>query len=170
MTNRETIDVGEIDGHVWVQVRGKGSFTASPLLKSYVEGRIEEGETRFVVDLIDCPGMDSTFMGTLAGLALKLSRVNGGVLQLSGTSDRNRRSLEDLGLDVLMAINPTDTEWRDHTGKVRSSLEPVEEETSSPDPTHVLEAHRQLCEVNDANVAKFATVLDVLEQERAPGS
>ena len=165
MTDSETIDVGEIDGYVWVQVNGKGSFTGSPLLKSYVEGRMAQGERRFVVDLVDCPAMDSTFMGTLAGLAMKLSRVSDGHLELSGVSDRNRRSLEDLGLGTLLDINPADTEWLDHVAQVRASLEPLEDEPGRSDPEHVLEAHRQLCEVNDENVRKFATVLDVLEKD-----
>jgi hypothetical protein len=112
--------------------------------------------------------MDSTFMGTLAGLARLLARSFGGRLQLNGVCERNRRSLEDLGLDTLIDIDPVGAEWRPHVEDVRESLEPLEGEREPSDAAHVLEAHRQLCGVNAANVKKFATVLEVLEK-RAVG-
>jgi anti-anti-sigma factor len=165
--DNDTLDVGKTDGYVWVRVKGKGSFSSSPPLKGFVERRIESGETRFVIDLGDCPAMDSTFMGTLAGLAMRLAKSSGGRLQLNGVCDRNRQSLEDLGLDALIDIDPADTEWRAHVDDVRGSLEPVQDETEASDAAHVLEAHRQLCEASEENVKKFATVLDVLEQRSA---
>ena len=67
---------------------------------------MDGGETSFVIDLLDCPAMDSTFMGTLAGLAMRLSRVGGGKMHLNGVCDRNRQSLEDLGLEKLLEIDP----------------------------------------------------------------
>ena len=168
MTDNDTLDVGETDGYQWVRVKGKGSFLTSPALKGYVERSIDEGGTRFVIDLGECPAMDSTFMGTLAGIAMRLAKSSGGRLQLNGVCERNRQSLEDLGLDALLDIDPADPEWRSHIEEVRCSLEPLEEETDASDAAHVLEAHRQLCEASEENVKKFATVLDVLEQ-RAVG-
>ena len=168
MIDNDTLDVGKTDGYVWVRINGKGSFNSSPPLKGFVERRIESGETRFVIDLEDCPAMDSTFMGTLAGLAMRLAKASGGRLQLNGVCDRNRQSLEDLGLDALIDIDPTDTEWRPHVEDVRGSLERLQDEAESSDATHVLEAHRQLCEASEENVKKFATALDVLER-RAVG-
>ena len=38
------------------------------------------------------------------------------------------RNLEDLGLDVLIEINPEGEDWSDHVGEVRSHLEPLTEE------------------------------------------
>ena len=165
MTDNDTIDVGETDGYIWVRVRGKGSFATSPPLKAYVERSIEGGETRFVIDLEACPSMDSTFMGTLAGIAMRLAKQSGGRLQLTGVCDRNRQSLQDLGLDALIDIDPTDCEWRDHLDEIRGDLEPLAEEGDPSDASHVLEAHQKLCEANEENVKKFATVLDVLEQQ-----
>jgi anti-anti-sigma factor len=165
VTGNDTIDVGDADGFVWVRVNGKGSFTTSPQLKNYVEERLGDGESRFVVDLEECPSMDSTFMGTLAGIAMKLAKVSGGKLQLAGTSERNQQSLEDLGLDTLMDINPDSAEWSNHLSEVRSHLEPLTDETTESNGSHVLEAHRLLCEADESNLKKFSTVLDVLEKE-----
>lgn len=168
MTDNDTLDVGETDGYLWVRVKGKGTFATSPPLKAFIERNMEAGLHRIVVDLSDCPAMDSTFMGTLAGLAMRMAKATGGRLQLNGVCDRNRDSLQDLGLDVLLDIDPGDTEWREHVDDVRGSLEPLSDEAEVSDAAHVLEAHRQLCEANEENVKKFSTVLDVLEQ-RAVG-
>lgn len=169
MTDNDTIDVGEADGFQWVRVRGKGSFLTSPQLKGFTEERIEDGKARFVIDLEECPAMDSTFMGTLAGLAMRLARVDGGQLELAGVSERNRQSLEDLGLDALLAIDPVEAEWRAGIAAIRDSLEPLEGGAEESDAMHVLEAHRKLCVANANNVEKFATVLDMLESEVGEG-
>jgi anti-sigma B factor antagonist len=165
VTDNDTIDVGDADGYQWVRVRGKGSFLTSPQLKGFAEEQIEGGKRRFVIDLEACPAMDSTFMGTLAGLAIKLSKVNGGQLELADVSDRNRQSLEDLGLDVLIKIDPVEADWRNEMGGIRSRLEPLEGSSEESDARHVLEAHRKLCVANVNNVDKFSTVLDVLERQ-----
>ncbi len=165
VTDNDIIDVGEADGFVWVRVKVKGTFAASPQMKSYVETRIDEGRTRFVIDLEQCPAMDSTFMGTLAGIAMRLAKTSGGRLQLAGASERNEQSLRDLGLDAVMEINPEGAEWKAHLDEVRGGLAPLEDEREDSDAGHVLEAHRLLCEANESNMEKFATVLDVLEKE-----
>lgn len=165
MIDNDSIDVGATDGFVWVRVNGKGSFATSPQLKSYVEARLEDGEKRLVVDLEHCPAMDSTFMGTLAGIAMRVSKLAEGKMQVAGASERNRQSLEDLGLDALIEIDPDGEEWSGHLEEVRSGLEPLAEEGEDSDAGHVLEAHRLLCEANESNLQKFATVLDVLEKE-----
>jgi len=74
----DALDVGTTDGFVWIRIKGKGSFSTSPPLKGFIERSLESGETQFVIDLGDCPAMHSTFMGTLAGLAMRLSRTAGG--------------------------------------------------------------------------------------------
>lgn len=161
----DSIEVGETDGHVWVRVRGKGSFATSPPLKGFVERCMDGGDQRFVIDLGECPAMDSTFMGTLAGLAMRLAKKAGGALQLNGVGERNRQSLSDLGLDALLDINPEDATWRGHVEDVRSRLEPIPRETEASDAAHVLDAHRKLCEASEENVKRFSTVLEVLEQD-----
>ncbi|NNC88625.1 MAG: STAS domain-containing protein [Akkermansiaceae bacterium] len=165
MTASDSIDVGEAGGFVWLRINGKGSFLCSPQVKEYVEARLQEGSTRFVIDLTGCNAMDSTFMGTLAGIAIRLGKRTGEKLQVAAASDRNRQSLQDLGLDLLMDIDPENAEWRRELATIEECLEPWGEGTAGAGAAHVLEAHQRLCEANDENAKKFATVLDVLEQE-----
>lgn len=173
MISDNPISVGVFDGFSWIRCEGKGSFRNSPLLKEFADRRIAVGERLLVVDLGSCSGMDSTFMGTLAGIAARLSGQDGAALQIADVDQRNRRSLEDLGLDFLMQIDPPDATWRGRIDDIRGTLE-------SPHPPatngktgsvqrarHVLEAHQNLSALSDENAREFANVLNVLQNELA---
>lgn len=172
VSTSSTIEVGEVANSQcsqWVKVLGKGNFLSSPSLKSYVDKCLEATSCHsVVVDLLDCPAMDSTFMGTLAGLAGRLLK-RGGELSIVGLSERNRASLEDLGISELMSLEGEDgkSEWQDGIDEIRSGLTPWGENQNAAAASEVLEAHRQLCEVNPANYKKFETVLNVLEKEQS---
>lgn len=160
--------VGVFDGFSWIRCEGKGSFLNSPSIKAFGEDRINAGETCIVADLGGCTGMDSTFMGTLAGMAARLSAHEGGRLQIADAGERNRRSLEDLGLDFLMEIDPASAAWRGHMDKIRSELKaPFKHGSQSQIERvkHVLEAHKTLSETNESNSREFASVVNMLEKD-----
>lgn len=139
-------------------------------MKHFGDQRISAGERCLVVDLGGCPGMDSTFMGTLAGMATRLSAQDGGVLQVADTSPRNRRSLEDLGLDFLLEIDPPVAIWRGVLDHVRERLEAPEALVPGGHvqrAIHVLEAHQVLAETNDKNSKIFSNVVALLGNEVA---
>ena len=139
-------------------------------MKNFSDERIAAGERCLVVDLGACTGMDSTFMGTLAGMATRLSTQEGGVLQIADTGARNRRSLEDLGLDFLMDIDPTGTAWQSQIDQIRATLKQPQK-LAAPGQVqraaHVLEAHQVLAETNESNARVFANVVSLLEDELA---
>src|SRR5260221_5584242 len=83
-----SILVGVTGKAVCIKVRGKGSFQNSPALKEFAREMFERGHRVFVVDLADCPVMDSTFMGTLAGLALRLRVTVNGYLLVFNVNER----------------------------------------------------------------------------------
>jgi anti-anti-sigma regulatory factor len=138
----------------------------SPALQRFGEARVIAGDRVLVVDLGGCSGMDSTFMGTLAALAKQLDRAGGGILQVAGVSERNRRSMEELGLDYVLQIDPEGAVWRERIEDLRSDLAPVNG-GSETGARHVLDAHRVLAESSDANREKFRGVIEVLEAELA---
>ena len=105
-------------------------------------------------------------MGTMAGLAMRLMKIPGGKLQVAAPSDRSRKSLEDLGLDVLMDIDPQESSWRDSMESIRAKLVACKaDEEKIGQGVHVLDAHKKLCEADKRNTEKFGTVLDYLEAE-----
>lgn len=168
VTEDHPITCGEFEGFSWIRCEGKGSFLNSPLLKAFGEERLTRGESLLVVDLKACTGMDSTFMGTLAGMASRLAAVDGGCLQIAGANERNRRSLEDLGLDFLMEIDPKTPVWQARLDEIRSQLEPVRPLAAPGQEQrarHVLQAHQVLSDVNDKNAEEFKNVVSTLKQQ-----
>lgn len=135
-------------------------------MKRYAESELDQGVDHIVIDLSKCTGMDSTFMGAMAGIAMKLAKLPNGKMDVANPGDRNRSSLEDLGLDVLMDIDPQNAEWKNQDAELESKLMPCEEASEGIQKApHVLEAHKKLCEADGRNTEKFGTVLEFLEAE-----
>ena len=167
VSTQNTILAGNFDGFTWIRCEGKGSFANSPQMKQWAERQIQAGDTCVVVDLELCTGMDSTFMGTMAGIAMKLAKVENATLQVTGATEKSRRSLEDLGLSMLIEIEPEDAVWKDSIDTIRTKLSECNSAGSVDKTQHVFDAHKLLCDADDSNDEKFSTVLDVLEAELA---
>ena len=173
MSLENAILVGVFDGFTWIRCEGKGSFVTSPVMKECAEARIAQGERCLVIDLEACTGMDSTFMGQLASFSARLSKLGAtGGVQVAGAGERNRNSLEDLGLDCLLEIDPPAAVWRGHANEVRAALEPYHPGHPPGNlerAKHVLESHRILSAANPENARKFAGVVGILDKEVAEG-
>lgn len=164
--------MGNFEGFSWIRCEGKGSFLNSPAVKEFGETRIASDEKCLVMDLEACTGMDSTFMGTLAGLASRLSEKQG-TFQVANAGEKNRSSLEDLGLDFLMEIEPESPVWEDVEEKAKGLLETKVAGMKSGTEfhtRHVLEAHEVLSDANEENKKKFSGVVKLLGDELAEKS
>jgi len=169
VANACPIKVGKFEGFSWIRCEGKGSFLNSPAVKEFGESRIKRDERCLVVDLQACTAMDSTFMGTLAGLANRLAE-KGGALQVAGADKKCTHSLEDLGLDFLMEINPVQAVWKGVEDKARDLLKPKVAGIKAGTvlhTRHILEAHEILSDANEGNRRKFSGVVGFLEEELA---
>lgn len=162
MTVQPSILVGTANRTVWVRVEGKGSFLNSTGLKEFAKEMINRGFREFAVDLKTCPVMDSTFMGTLAGIALRLRELGQGHLRVTNLNERNGDLLSNLGLDQLFII-----EARADAPPQPAAQVPLV--TAAPDKLTqaqtMLEAHEACVEANEANAAKFKDVLEYLKQD-----
>lgn len=169
MISDQHILIGVFPEFSWIRCEGKGSFLNSTELKAFGDERIAAGEKLLVVDLSACTGMDSTFMGTLAGLASRISAKPGGALHVADAGERNRTSLEDLGLDFMMEIDPPSAPWRGQVDVIRQSLKSQSAKTgglpSMERANHVLNAHKNLSAINRKNAQEFKNVVEALEGE-----
>lgn len=137
-------------------------------MKQFGDERIGAGEKRLVIDLGSCTGMDSTFMGCLAGMAARLI-PNGGALEIADIDARGRQSLEDLGLDCMMEICPPNAPWIGRLDAIRDKLTPPRSAAALPEvrdrAKHVLEAHETLAHANQENAQRFYGVISILRDE-----
>ena len=165
VSNSNIILASNVNGLGWVRCEGNGSFMNSPKLKAWADGQLKSGVVHIVIDLERCTGMDSTFMGTMAGLAMRLIKTSGGVLEVTSADEKNSQALDDLGLSSLMQINPESASWSGQEEELRKSLTEYGQVNSTDRTKHVFDAHKTLCDADETNNAKFSTVLDCLEAE-----
>ena len=160
-----SILVGTTNRTVCVRVEGRGSFLNSPGLKDFAREMTNRGYREFELDLKACPVMDSTFMGTMAGIALRLREIGQGQLRVVNLNERNRDLLANLGLDQLFTIDENHTSpVVDTDGVAQQPLETPAVDKAERAQT-MIEAHENCIEANPANAAKFKDVLDYLRQD-----
>jgi anti-anti-sigma regulatory factor len=148
-----------------VKVEGKGSFLNSGNLKEFAREMLDRGYREFVVDLADCAMMDSTFMGTMASVALRLRELGQGHLHIVHCGNRSHDLLSGLGLDQIFDIrangaSPPECGALEQTPAVQSSEDKKKEQAET-----MLEAHEALCEAAPENILRFKDVLDFLRQD-----
>jgi anti-sigma B factor antagonist len=163
-----SILVGVTGNAVYIKVRGKGSFQNSPALKEFARQMLERGHRNFVFDLGECTVMDSTFMGTLAGMALRL-REFGGTLLVCNVNERNFELLRNLGLNNLFRIEPS-SQSPGVGSNGESALETENELSRSEHAACMIEAHEALVDAAPENLARFKDVLEYLKQDLRAGA
>jgi anti-anti-sigma factor len=147
---------------VWIRIEGRGSFQNSPALKDFSRRMIEEGRRHFIVDLKNCTVMDSTFMGTLAGLAIRLRETGAGELWVVNRNERNAELLAGLGLDPLFSDKPLPSL---QAVDCRQAVHHPGDKAATREAMH--EAHAACIAVDPRNADKFKDVIEHLKASAA---
>jgi anti-sigma B factor antagonist len=161
---QSSIQVGVNGKAVWVKVEGKGNFLNSGNLKEFAREMVQRGYREFVVDLEHCAMMDSTFMGTMAGVALRLKELGHGHLHVVHCGTRSRELLTGLGLDQIFEIHVNGSE-APQCEILSSSTTPEASVQKQQQAQQMLDAHEALCEAAPENFSRFKDVLDYLKQD-----
>ena len=164
MSIPSSILVGTTNKIVWIKVEGKGSFLNSAGVKEFAKEMVNRGHREFVVDLRNCPVMDSTFMGTLAMIALRLREIGQGSLHVINLNERNHDLLTNLGLDQLFSMDACGVKGSGPADRSTLPAAATGEDHTSQAET-MLEAHEALVEADPENLNKFKDVLEYLKQD-----
>ena len=152
---------------VAIRVEGKANFKNSSGMKDFLNKMIQNGKHRFVMDFESCTGMDSTFLGVMAGAALQLRKTTPrGSLVVSHLNERNNELVHNLGLNRLLTVDDGVGVSRDDTAFLQTAVLSDEIQAARA----VLDAHRNLVEVDDENAAKFRDVMSFCEKQIGEGS
>jgi anti-anti-sigma factor len=152
-----------------VRVVGRGSFKVSTALKDFGLASQRAGAQVAVLDMTGCIGMDSTFMGVLAGWATRLRDQEGGRMVLINLSARTRGLVATLGLDrIVQAYEagplPDDIRALAQVSQGLSALEAPEESQAATAAT-MIEAHENLVHLSADNAPRFKDVLMYLRED-----
>ena len=100
---QDNLTAAYIDDTVVIRVEGRGSFKISPPMKQFIHQVIDnKSAKRILIDMSDCIGMDSTFMGMLAGLACHIKSKPDIRFKLINLSEKNHKLLLTLGVDRVV--------------------------------------------------------------------
>jgi len=137
---------------VIVRVEGKGTWVESKPFLEFAKRKMEEGR-ELVIDLSDCKILDSTFLGSIAYLALKKGKI-----EVFRPSKEVKRAIRTLGLGkIIKEIEIS----REEQGKkiLKEKLSPRERAET------LLLAHKSLIEVSPKNLPKFKDLIEMVEKE-----
>ena len=172
----KSIVAGHCGEVVWLSVAGAGSKENSADVVKFVEPEIAKGKRSFVVDLSDCTGLDSTFMGMLIGISKRLKQCVQGCLHIINARGRNAQLLRGLGVQHFCTVaedaGPFCAEDGEQAGEVPATFKsaPVVDcreldrqlLSKGEQTAHCLKAHEDLCEISHANQAKFKDVVELM--------
>jgi len=148
-----------------VKITGRANFTSSVDFRTFVNELYQSGFRRFVLDLSECVLMDSTFLGVLAGFALKMNGTSNGdcqgKIELLNPSTRIADILENLGVLALFDVTKGTPVPLDARATLAEPCKPSREEVTRT----CLEAHKTLMAINPDNVARFKDVTKFLAED-----
>ncbi|NNE92042.1 MAG: STAS domain-containing protein [Verrucomicrobiales bacterium] len=169
-----SILVGCFEDVAWVRVNGNGSHANSHLVRDFADRCVGKGKRNIVVDLENCPGVDSTFIGILTGINLSIeeSGKSGGV-EVLNANERNVQAICKLGLDSVIKMDREGTSWPEERKLVAENVSkplPATELDVRERAELMLEAHEALVDANEENCCRFRDVLEYLKKDLESGA
>ena len=145
-----------------VKVNGRVNFANSGPLRDFFDQVISSGRERFVIDFRNCSGMDSTFLGILAGVALELrKKAPPGRVLLCRLGERNYELIRNLGLHRIMDVDTGGHSFRNEPVALPGEKKGPQAEKARM----VLEAHENLVKADEDNRSKFQDVIAYLKNQ-----
>lgn len=143
----------------FVRVSEKATFLNCSPLREFFLNRLDAGQSNFVVDFDNCKSLDSTFLGILVSLAIKVKAR--GNLSLINLRDRNLETVRNLGIHKIAVVSSEKMENLDDL----ESISPVGEDRKASAQL-IYEAHKTLRDLNQKNQKLFCDVVKFLDQKR----
>ena len=146
----------------FLRVLRKASYLNCGPLRKFFDDRLQEGQLNFVIDFQDCSSVDSTFLGILVGVAVKLKRsVETGSLTLVNLRDRNLETVKNLGIHKICEISSLKVFDSDQLENLLS-----QENSAEACSQTIYDAHKTLMHLNQKNLKMFSDVVNYLEHDQ----
>ncbi|MBT3437753.1 MAG: STAS domain-containing protein [Oceanospirillaceae bacterium] len=149
------------DGTHVLKFLGDVRLTLCPALDQYLDNIFNSRHFKTIlIDLTDTQGIDSTSLGMLAKMSIRMKKQMGFVPTLVSVNDNITRVLLSMGFDKVFVL----------VKQLDEDLEPMQElaEGDFSDLSvqqKVLEAHRTLMGMNQKNHQEFKNLVDFLESQ-----
>jgi anti-sigma B factor antagonist len=87
-----------------IKIVGVGSFQQAVIFKSTYLDLLGDGVRDFVIDLSQCEQLDSTFLGIILGMALKVRQKGAGGVHVIHANDMIKSLFRGTGLDQIFEM------------------------------------------------------------------
>ncbi len=147
------------DKEAQLVIQGRACYLNCMGVSEFFDTIARDKYKKEIIDLAECTGLDSTFLGTIAKLAIKLKAINGSFdcVILQNLEERNLEVVQNLGIDKITKIENKKVE------EIKAKDCNFLENAPSNQPT-MLDAHESLVEADSSNKAKFEDVISFLKK------
>lgn len=158
----------ESNGHILVasqggahiiKLTGNVRMPMCSALKGYI-GQLLELETMDAVlfDLSECSAVDSTILGLMAKLSVKVKEKFSIPTSIVSPNENITRILESMGFDQIFVILDSCT-----ASDLELQALPILQESEEQLREHILDAHQTLMQLNEKNADAFREIVELLE-------
>lgn len=155
---KPTFLVSAYSDPVVVKVNGKANYLNCNSFREFMETIINSEKRDIFVDFESCQGMDSTFLGILAGAAIQIKKVSpSNKIVIGNLNNRNHELIYNLGLHQLLVVTKKNT-------VVKRLFDPLKNKEIS-DAKSMLKAHENLTIASEQNNSKFQDVISFLRNQ-----
>ncbi len=162
--NQTQIMVACSGGIVQIRVLGRATFLNGQPLRDFGLKILQSELSKVLIDLSQCISMDSTFMGVLAMIALRVRKKNIPI-EIVNADKEKKRLLTSLGLGNLFDFTRTATEDVDWVSLCNTKTDKQAPSNTLENAKTMLEAHEVLMEVSEDNIPRFRNVVEYLKQD-----
>jgi anti-anti-sigma factor len=157
-----------VDGDTaFIKVEGKGTYNVAPELKKFCFDQISRGASNVILDMNECGTMDSTFMGVMAGIAMRLRDLSEHSFMVINLTAKTQELLEVLGLtnllDCYLKEEVSDEIAKNDNFEGGEELNPARDKAATAKV--MLKAHQDLIKADENNQLKFENVVNYLSKE-----
>jgi radical SAM protein with 4Fe4S-binding SPASM domain len=158
------IEVAILGKTIYVRASGYATQANSLGLPDILATMFGQGCTSVTFDLKKCRGMDSTFMGVIAGAAISRTRPSGKAVAVINTNDKTRQELAFIGLLPVIALVEDEVALPEELRLARASTVHWPK-TERARITKIKKLHENLIALNEKNKELFGAVIEMLETE-----
>jgi len=156
---KPNIDICQKSTMICVKCKGRLNFQYTGDFSLYVKELNIAKINKVIIDLKECEGMDSTFMGVLCSLGLKAMKSKIPAI-IYNANKNNTYLLDGLGLSPLFKFENGDTDYfekiSDFSSKETDKIKLAEA---------IIQAHETLEDVDPANIPKFENVIKYTKED-----
>lgn len=151
---------GELDNKVFIKFVGNATMKNSKTLEDLFDKIFEGEEKEIIIDFKECNYMDSTMLGFIAKIAIKLKKTWNKYIYEINASNMVKTSLKSTGVfDLLKHLD------QEADGVELKEIEVKDFENKDAKAAHILEAHKTLMSLSDENAKIFKNVVELLEKD-----